>query len=422
MAAVDRAWLRMDRPDNQMIITGILMFDRAIEWESLLDIVGSRLGEYARFRQRVVQDGDTWWEDDPEFHVSRHLERVRIDEPADRESLQRFVSRRFAEPLDPKLPLWRFYYIENFNHGSALVARAHHCIGDGMSLVQVLLRLADAVDGSDSLAGAVAGAAKKTKSAAAGSGRRVFGVIGTLFGLATMSSDPQTSLRGPLGAEKKVAWSDRISLVDIKRVRRHLGGTINDVLVTAVAGGLRDRLEERSPGSAEPLRAMLPVNLRPPDELKELGNRFGLVFLQLPLDRDDDVARFREVQRRMNRLKRSMQAGVIYGLLRVVGALAPGMQGLAVRILGKNATAVLTNLPGPRERLGLCGAEIEDFMFWVPQSGDLGVGISLVSYNGSLRLGIVTDVGLESDPALLVDATIARLRCMIAEAPQDVSG
>ena len=132
-----------------------------------------------------------------------------------------------------------------------------------------------------------------------------------------------------------------------------------------------------------------------------------------------DTERFKEVQRRMDRLKRSMQAGVLYGLLRLVGALAPGLQGFAIRVLGKNATAVLTNLPGPRERLGLCGAEIEDFMFWVPQSGDLGVGISLISYCGALRLGIVTDVGLEPDPASLVDATIVRLRRMIAETPQE---
>jgi len=344
--------------------------------------------------------------------VRRHLERVRLDPPADRAVLERFVSARLGESLDLAHPLWKMYYVENFKSGAAVVVRIHHCIGDGMSLMQVLMNLADAdVDPS---AGPGPPPSRESRP---GPWSMAWRGIGSLIGLAAMRADPPTPLRGALGPEKRVAWSPRIPLEEVQRVRARLGGTVNDVLVTALAGGLRDRLEARERGSSRPIRAVLPVNLRGGDDLAALGNRFGLVFLGLPLEIEDDAVRLAEVRTRMNRLKHSPQAWVVYRLLRLVGLLGPDVQGAVLRRLGRNATGVLTNVPGPREPLRFCGATIEDFMFWVPQSGDLGIGISILSYAGQVRFGVASDVRLEPEPSALVDATLARLAAMRDAAP-----
>jgi diacylglycerol O-acyltransferase len=412
MTAVDAAWLRMEEPVNSMTITGILAFEGPLDWQTLRGVVRDRLANHDRFRARPSGQGKVGrpaWIHQDSIDLDHHLVRVSLPEPAGKQELQDFVSREMATSLDFSRPLWRFYYVDNFRYGSAIVARVHHAIGDGMSLVRVLMGLAD--DGVDVAAltpQAVGKANTKTVTetrASASPLAAVTSVAGTLVRLLARRRDPATRIKGALAVEKRCAWSDPLPLDRVKAIGKKLDGTVNDVLVSAVAGALRIYLEEKGDAvDRRGLRAVIPVNLRPLDDLDRLGNRFGLVFLPLPVGEADPLVRFDIVRRRMNRIKRSPEAFVTFALLKLIGHTGPGFVGWAINLFGTKATTVLTNVPGPRDTLHLAGRPVDGFMFWVPQSGRLGLGVSLLSYRGGVRVGVASDAKLLPDPEAVVDA------------------
>jgi hypothetical protein len=147
----------------------------------------------------------------------------------------------------------------------------------------------------------------------------------------------------------------------------------------------------------------VPVNLRPPEKALKLGNRFGLVFLDLPIGIENPVERLYAVRENMRVLKGSYQPVVALGLLAAMGAGPKALQEQLLALLARNATAVMTNVPGPQQPLYLGGARIDGMMFWVPQSGDIGLGVSILSYNDEVRFGVVADRGLCPDPDRVID-------------------
>jgi WS/DGAT/MGAT family acyltransferase len=216
--------------------------------------------------------------------------------------------------------------------------------------------------------------------------------------------DPETVLKGELGTSKRAVWSEPIDLSDAKLVGRAMSGTVNDVLLTATTGGLRRYLEGRGESvDLVDFRAIVPVNLRPVGTEAELGNRFGMVFLSLPVGIPDAVNRLGEMRRRMGGLKGSLEAPVSYGIVNLMGMVHQDLQDVMVGVFGAKATAVVTNVIGPRERLYMAGAPLESLMFWVPQAGRLGMGVSILSYAGEVRLGIMTDEGLVPDPEIILE-------------------
>jgi WS/DGAT/MGAT family acyltransferase len=221
-----------------------------------------------------------------------------------------------------------------------------------------------------------------------------------LLRLALLPPDAKTIFKGPLGRKKVVAWTTDLSLDDVKRIKTAFGVTVNDVLMAVIAGGLRRYLLAR--GESVPrnlnIRAMVPVNLRPLEEAAKLGNYFGLVVLSLPLGIENPLDRVMEVKRRMDDLKNSPEAVVGYTLLKAMGMTPSEIENLAVQFFAMKSTLVLTNVPGPREKLYFAGSPIERIMFWVPQSGRLGLGVSIFSYAGSVSVGVMTDHGLAPDP------------------------
>lgn len=229
------------------------------------------------------------------------------------------------------------------------------------------------------------------------------GGIGALGRLVGRPPDPRSSFKGPLGVPKVVAWSEPLALAEVKQVGRALGGSVNDVLVSATTGGLRRYLARRTklPRRLD-VRAAMPVNLRPLARMSQLGNHFGLVFLSLPLGIADPLARLAELRRRSAALRRSAEALVVLLILRTIGRVPLAVQRLVVKIFATKATLVMTNVPGPNRTLYLAGKPIRDVFFWVPQSGHVGLGISILSYNGTVRLGVGTDAGLVPDPQAIV--------------------
>jgi diacylglycerol O-acyltransferase / wax synthase len=349
-----------------------------------------------------------------------------------------------STPLPRERPLWHFELLHGYApepggpSGSALVVRLPHCIGDGVALARVLLSLTDAGEGA--LADPTGGFHEEGEEEAQGPGvgerfraasarlaqdparlwrgaRRGAQGVRALGKLVGMRKDPRAGFKGTLGAPKRAAWSAPLPLPALKALGKAAGCTVNDVLLACVSGALRRYLEAHG-HPAEDVRALVPVNLRRLDRPvpRELGNHFGLVFLQLPVGTLGSRARLAELKARMDALKRSPEAGVTFGLLQLLGKTPVRLEKSLVDFLGQKASAVMTNVPGPREPVSLAGERLEGLMFWVPQSGHLGLGVSILSYAGSVTVGIASDAGLVPDPEALVaalDEELATLRAAL---------
>jgi diacylglycerol O-acyltransferase len=404
-SGADSSWWHMERPDNQMAITAVMLFDGPLDTGRLHHILAHRLAGYDRFHQRVVEPtagvGRPLWVDDPDFDPDRHLSRTSLPEPADRAALQDLVGREMSRPLEYDQPLWRMVYVDNYETGSALVVRVHHCIADGLALVRVLLELDDQEGNEDNTYARYRPPSPGLLGHGVALGARAVGSLGRVLG---MRPDPRCSLRGDLALEKRAAWSRPLGIDHLRAAAGCVGGTLNDVVLSAIAGALGRFLDRSGDRMTRHIRAVVPVSLRRVDEPDALGNRFGLVFAPLPVAIPDPMERLRAVGAAMDRIKRSPEAGVLYGMLELFGRTPRKALDLAVWFLGSKASLVLTNVPGPRSRVRFCGRDLLALIAWVPQSGRLGLGVSVMSYGSEIRLGVASDAGLVPRPQELVDA------------------
>ena len=447
ISGVDTAWLRMDHPTNLMMIVGVMMFDGKLPVPALKRLLRSRWMGFRRFRQKAVQDpAGAWWVEDEALDMAWHVREVDLPGKAGKRELQALVSRLASQPLDSGRPLWQFHVVRNYKGGTALVMRVHHCYADGIALIQVMLSLTApsareslALEREEEMQGPAGdeldfwGQVLKPVTSALGSAMQVgkglveqgrslaaspeaaAGAIqdvtrkgadfaAELAKIVLMGRDADTRFKGKLSERKAVAWADPLPLDEVKAVGKALGCSINDVLLSMAAGSLRDYLLDRGddvPRDLE-IRALVPVNLRPAGEAHELGNRFGLVFLDLPIGMEHPLERLYEVRRRMLALKGSYQPVIALGILGAVGYGPRMLQEQVTQLLSSNATAVMTNVPGPQHPLYLAGKRIAELDFWVPQSGGIGMGVSILSYDGRIQFGVITDAGLVPDPDRIV--------------------
>ena len=447
MSTVDTAWLRMDSDGNLMMIVAVLMFDKPMDMKRFRYAIETRFLKYSRFRSRVARDmtGSAWWQPE-EIDLDYHLVHASLPAPGKRgnkEALERMVSELSGTPLDFSQALWQMHIVDNCvgedgKARQAAIIRIHHCIADGMALVGVLLSMFDKTrDGADDepvelpvleddnpWLDLMQPVTKSTITAInmttalwtkymwmLADSNKLPGRIAEMGGMAgrltvdavklmAMPDDSRTRLKGTPKGTKHVAWSEPLPLDEIKVVGKALGGSVNDVLMASVAGAIGAYL--RAKGEEVPettnLRAMVPVNLRKSDKEQKLGNAFGLVPLVLPVGIEDPIERLNEVRRRMDELKGGYQALVAMAVLGVLGATPKQMQNEIQNYFARKATAVMSNVPGPQAPLFLAGSQLDQIMFWVPQSGDIGVGVSILSYNGGVQFGLVTDDAIASDP------------------------
>ena len=441
ISAVDTAWLRMERPSNLMMICGVMFFRERVDFRRLRAVIAKRWLQFERFRQRPVQTvAGAFWEADERFDLDHHVIRVALPGKGATKALQTLVSRLAATELDPARPMWQFHLVENFDGGSALIARIHHCYADGIALVQVMLSMTDAgpngppamspppvrkrrtADDDDPLALVTPftdamKTALKIGSTLIDKGVELWAdpakavalaeqggaLTAEIARLALMGEDSRTRFKGTPGVPKRVAWAEPIPLPDVKAVGKALGASVNDVLLSCVAGALREYLIGKGEVTdGVMIRALVPVNLRPLDKAYELGNQFGVVFLELPIGVENPVERLYAVRANMRSLKGSFQPLLTLGLLAAAGAGPKLLQDQLVVVLARNATAVMTNVPGPQQPLYMAGRRIDRFMFWVPQSGDIGMGVSILSYDDAVQFGLITDRGLVPDPERVI--------------------
>lgn len=451
MSNADAAWLHMDRPTNLMVVTSVLWFDEPVDLIRSREIIRTRLVErFPRFRQRVVEPrlglGFPSWEDDPNFDLGRHVHHLALPAPGDRWMLEELVSDLMTTPLDRTKPLWDTYLIDGYGKGMALVSRMHHCIADGIALSRLLLSLTDSSPeagiapleqehGRRTLLGTVAAPVRAGAHLAEagmhqgleilahpadelpGLAARTASDARALAKLLLTTADANTVLRGKLGVTRRVTWSDPMPLEEIKEIGHATGTTVNDVLIAAMTGALHRYLKRRS-SLVDEIRTMVPFNLRPLDEPlpRELGNRFGLVYLPLPVGIKDPARRLAEVHLRMDRIKHSPEGMLSYGILGVIGMTPPQIEQRLLDVFAQKTTAVMTNVPGPREPLYFAGTELAGVVGWVPAAGSIGVGMSIFSYNGGVTVGFQVDPGLVPDPEKIIadyEAEVEALRRLV---------
>lgn len=430
MAPADAAWLRMDRPTNLMIVNSVMWFDQVVDEGALRAVLEDRMiDRFPRFTQRAVEDHGIWWEDVAHFDLDSHLHHATLPAPAGRAQLEDFVAGLVSVPLDRSRPLWDLYVVTPYqDSGCALVFRMHHAIADGIALTRLLLSLTD-----DPAAGAVADIDPELSQGPSLRGA-VDAVWHEALGLAThpwrlidlaqtavadasaaaklmlIPADRHTALRGAAGEAKMVTWSDPIPLSKIKDAGHHAGATVNDVLLASVAGALRSHLvRRRSP--VHDIRAIVPFNLRPLDKPlpAELGNKFGLVYLSLPLTTAGRADRLREMSRRMTAIKNSAEGVVAYGILELIGLAPAAVERLAIDIFASKGTGVMTNVPGPRHEVTLAGVPLRGSIGWGPTSGELSLGVAIFSYAGSVTIGLCADRGLVPDVRGLLKDIVVEL-------------
>ncbi len=442
MSPVDAAWYHMDGPVNFAMITGLMLMREPLSFDEVKAVYRQRLAPFDRFCQRVVEKGfpvaTPHWEDMPDFDLGQQLHHIALPEPRDRDALARLVGDLASTPLDHARPLWEVHVVDGVNGGSALIMRFHHCIGDGTAALVLGNALFDATTGTPPTKlpatagpggrrnGRLASAFAPIEEAvrfAVDTARTTFDAVThptqlvakarlVLEGASMLaaellkSPDPRSPLKGSFGIEKRVAWSEPVSLADVKAIGGPAGAKINDVLVAAMTGALRSYLRKRGVDvDRVGMRAMVPVDLRPPARALELGNQFGLVILELPLQARRSRDRLRLTKQRMDALKRSPEPVAILALFDLFGRGPKAAADLAVDLFGTRASLVMTNVAGPPQPVHMAGVPIDRLMFWVPHPGrQLGMGVSILSYNGEATLAVVADAHLVPDPEAITRA------------------
>jgi diacylglycerol O-acyltransferase / wax synthase len=428
MARVDAAWLHMDRPTNLMVVTCVFWFDRPLDWDKVAAAFSERLvPAFPRFAQRVNEPPVTLglvgprWADVEDFDVHDHLRRVVLPAPGGDAELHAHVSERADQPLDPSRPLWEGHLVDGYRDGCAILLRSHHAIADGTALVQALLTLADPPEGRPAHPGQRELADGSTfgvpirgllrAQVDVGSpgwmdhARAVADRAAMLRRLGFAARDEPSVLRGPLTGRKRMTWSPAIPLEQVRAAGKAFGATVNDVALAAVAGALRRHLQAHDQ-RVERLTAVVPVNLRPPDQPLDprRGNQFGLAFVRLPVGEPDPAARLRAVKAAMDRVKATGEGVVVSGALAVVGQTPVQVEQWWLDLFAGRATAVVTNIAGPREQVALAGVPLRGFTAWVPSTGPIGVGLSICSYAGDLLVGVAVDEALVPDSDQLLTA------------------
>ena len=449
---VDAIWLNMDRPSNRMVVVSLMFLAERPDWDEVVRLIRTRvLDRYPVFRQRPVpaplRVGLPRWEDDPAFDLDRHVTRLTLAEPGDDSALQSHVEEHLHLSFDPRHPLWEVQLIDGHGDGAVVFSRTHHAMADGISLARVLLSMTDA-EGSGRrrpprdrppvralasvrgevpvVAGAGSDGGPRASRVATGAALVRDG-LGQVVRLGTPSGGVglvQNGIRtaevvaqlllthtaaSPVGGDpsayKRVVWTGPLPLDALKEVAHLEGGTLNDVLMSAMAGALC-RYQQEHGASPVDLVTMVPVNLRPLDKPlpSTLGNRFALVFFTYPSGTTQLLARLAETKRRMDWLKRSPEAPMTFALMALIARTVPLVERALVDFFANKAIGVTTNVAGPRSPRLLAGVPVTGVLGWVPGSGHHTLGTCIFTYAGTVRVGLMADAGVVHDPEELLAA------------------
>jgi WS/DGAT/MGAT family acyltransferase len=418
-------------------------------------MVAGKLGLVPRYRQKVrfipLGLGRPVWVDDPHFNLSYHLRHSALPPPGSDEQLRRTAARIFAQRLDRTKPLWEIWMLEGLAESRwALLSKVHHCMVDGVSatdLMAVMFGGDDAQAEADPWLPAPEPSGPelvlrtithrtlnpseqlRTLRAAARAPRASLTQARDL--LRGMTSAARivrpvggSSLTGPVGPHRTWSWG-HVRLSDVKSVRTALGGTVNDVVLTIVSGGLRDLLEARGERLANrTIRTLVPVSVRRPGERGDYNNRVSAMFAELPVGVADPAARLEAVRAQMDGLKQSKQAVAGDVLTSLSGFAPPMLLALGARLAARSSSFGLqtgiTNVPGPQQPLYTLGRRLLESFPYVPVIGQARISIAIFSYDGGLYIGVTGDYDSSSDIDVLTtgaERSMAELLELVAPSP-----
>ena len=425
LSALDAAFLQLEDGSAHMHVGAVLVFDGpAPSYDEMTDAIARRLHRVPRFRQRVAwppgKVARPRWVDDPRFDVRFHVHHAGLPGPGTDDQLRTLAAQLFGEPLDKDRPLWELWLVDGLaGDRFAIVNKTHHALVDGiagMELAALILDLerkpadegppprweappppspmelfahgvGEQVRGAAGVARGLMEVLRDGEQAAASLGRALRGaaeIAGT-----GLSGSPRSSYNVPICSGRRYAWVER-PLDEVRAARRVLGGTLNDLVLAAVSGGLRTHLLRRGEDPAG-LRAMVPVSVRAPAEQSDLGNRISSLYGTLPVEEPDALDRLAAVRRVMNDLKHSAQSEGGEAIMAAGDLAPPPLLGLGVKQLASPRLfhLTVTNIPGPQVPLYLLGRELTGLHPIVPLAPEHALGIAIMSYNGRLSFGLL---------------------------------
>jgi diacylglycerol O-acyltransferase / wax synthase len=459
LTALDASFLHLEDGTAHMHVASVIVFGGdAPPYDELLAHIERRLPLVPRYRQRLAEvplgQGRPVWIDDPSFHAEYHVRHSALPSPGGEAELKALAGRVFSQELDRSKPLWEIHLVEGLSHDRfALVAKTHHALVDGVSGVDIATVLFDLspepAQHADSgpwvpgppptaaqlLADAMRERVTAPREIARGvraltrTPRRALSSVGeSLAGVGAMAwagihPAPGSPLNVPIGPHRRFTWVDG-DLDQFKAVKNALGGTVNDAVLAAVSGALGAWLRRRGHDTdGLVLKAMVPVSVRAEAERGALGNRVAAMYAPLPVGILDPVARYLHVRDAMAGLKESGQAVGAEALVRLAGFAPPTVMAQAARLQARQRffNVVVTNVPGPQFSLYLLGRRLEGLYPKVPLARNQSLGIAIMSYDGTMKFGLVGDYDRMHDLERLagdLNAAIAELVDFAGAAPR----
>ncbi|HET6829900.1 MAG TPA: wax ester/triacylglycerol synthase family O-acyltransferase [Solirubrobacterales bacterium] len=428
LTGLDASFLHLERDGAHMHVAGTMIFDGpAPDFEEFKQHLRSRLHLVPRFRQKLrfvpLDQGRPVWVDDPHLNLDYHVRHTALPAPGSEEQLRTFAARVFSQGLDRSKPLWEMWVVDGLSDDRfAIVSKSHHCLVDGISGVDITTVLFDAEpepepadaqpewiprpepSSLELLGSAVtermvvpteiirgARALVRGPLKALGAVRDALGAAGAIAGKGL--SAPDSPLNVEIGPHRRFAWV-RADLADLRRIKDVYGGTVNDVVLTVVAGAIGRHM--RSLGHDTDglvLKAMVPVSIRTADQHGALGNQVTAMMAPLPVWCEDPIERLGVVRRSMGNLKRSKQAVGANLLTEMTDFAPPTITSQAARLQSRQRffNLVVTNVPGPQFPLYVLGRELRDIFPMVPLAKRQAVCVGIMSYDGGINFGLIGD-------------------------------
>ncbi len=448
LSGLDSSFLHLERGPAHMHVASTTVFEGPTPaYDEFRDHIATRLHLVPRFRQKLRMvpfgQGRPKWVDDPQFNLTYHLRHTALPAPGSEEQLQILAARIFSQRLDRSKPLWEIWLVDGVEDDRfAIVAKTHHCLVDGVSGVDITTVLFDPAADTEPLDAPQPWVARPEPSEAQvlaeamieratqpaeviRGARAVFraprmaarAVVDSLEAAGTFAragvGAPSSPFNVEIGPYRRFTWV-RTSLADLKRVKNVVGGTVNDVVLAAVAGAVGRYMRGHGFATHDlELRAMVPISVRDPDERGALGNRVSSYMAPLPIGIEDPAARLRRVSESMGDLKQSKQAVGATLMTELADFAPPTIANQAARLQSRQRffNLVVTNVPGPQFPLFLMGRRLQSVFPMVPLAKRQAVCFGIMSYDGEVNFGLIGDYDALTD----LDALAADLEASLAE-------
>ena len=460
LTGLDSSFLHLERDSAHMHVAGCMVFEgEPPTYDELVEQIGGRLHLVPRYRQRLAfvpfNQGRPVWVDDPHFNIAFHVRHTALPSPGGDAQLKRLAGRVFSQALDRSRPLWEIWLVEGVCDGRfALLSKTHHALVDGVSGVDIATvlfdtspdpmpvappenewvprplptsaqLLADALIERATVPGEIVRGVRATlrgpRMVAARLGRAAGGV--TAMARAGLQAAPSSPLNVRIGPHRRFTWVQG-DLREFKAIKNALGGTVNDVVLSVVAGALGRYLRMHGEATQDTiLRAMVPISVRADVERGALGNRVAAMWAPLPIGMTDPVQRLLTISRDMDGIKESGQAVGAQVLTELTGFAPPTIMAQAARLQAHQRlfNLVVTNVPGPQVPLYMLGRQLDAMFPMVPLAENQALGVAIMSYNGQLNFGLSADYDAMPDLEALADELRASIDELAAAAGADSS-